>query len=172
MAPPYLWSDLHFDPSRGPSHSSLPPAQHWPPGFPGWCSLLSPLSETFLPSFLSPTKAGCVPILSFRPGARRRERHVNETLVCGWGAVWGWGPLGPFCPWPGSLSQGPWGWRRWAPRPVYVLSSTGVATGRGLSGAERWGWCLCKGRQGRGQREGLHCEACQGTGGGSAAGLV
>ena len=96
LAPPHLQADLHFDSRNGPSHSAHPAHAL---SFLGWCSLLSPLSETFLPSFLSPTKAGCVPILSFRPGARRREHHVNETLVCMGGGVetgpWGHPVPGP-----------------------------------------------------------------------------
>lgn len=91
LTPPHLRADLHFDSRNGPSCSAHPAHAL---SFPGWCSLLSPLSETFLPSFLSPTKAGCVPILSFRPSARRWEHHVNETLVCVAG---------------GGVETGPWG---------------------------------------------------------------
>ena len=93
---PFL-SDLHFD-SRNrllllPLQATLAHAQ----GF--WMAgLLSPLSKTSLPSFLSPTKAGCMPILRIRTCARHWERHVNKTLVCSHGEMWGQGSQGHSVP--------------------------------------------------------------------------
>ena len=153
LAPPHLRADLHFDSRNGPSHSAHPAHAL---SFLGWCSLLSPLSETFLPSFLSPTKAGCVPILSFRPGARRREHHVNETLVCAWGALWRRAPgailsLGRLSE-SGSLEGGGAGGPRLCISEAPQVCSERKQSFRAQS---RGGDTCARDIKGRGQREGL-----------------
>lgn len=81
---------------------------------------------------------------------------MNGMLVCVAGR-WGYGGPGPSCPWPCSLSRGPWGGIDGGQACV-LHESTGAVRVRSLSGGGRWGSPACVGHLGEEARQELCTE--------------